>query len=313
METSGKYLNNNKSILSMTNANILQQKLKNLKPQNEFFIGLDSDGCVFDTMEIKHKECFCPNFIKYFELQKVSKYAREVWEFVNLYSKTRGVNRFLALEKSIELLAERPEIKERGLHLPDMAPLKDWIAKETQLGNPALRAYAEKIDEPVIRKALTWSLKVNLDIEEMVYGMGPFPYAEKVLPIIGEKTDALVVSQTPVEALDREWEESDIKKYVQIIAGQEYGTKKEHLALAAKSKYPDNKILMIGDAPGDLQAAKANGVLFYPINPGHENQSWKRFYEESLDRFLNLEFDDEYQQKLIDEFNTFLPEKPNWN
>lgn len=297
----------------MTNANLLQQKLKELQPSNEFFIGIDSDGCVFDTMEIKHKECFCPNFIKSFDLQKVSKYARETWEFVNLYSKTRGVNRFLALVEAMELLGQRPEVKEWDINIPDMAPLKKWISKETRLGNPALKSYAQQVNDPIIDKALAWSLKVNKDIEDMVYGMGPFPYAEKVLPKIQEKADALVVSQTPVEALEREWEESDIKKYVHIIAGQEYGTKTEHLDLAAKGKYPDNKILMIGDAPGDLNAANANGVLFYPINPGNENQSWKRFYEEALERFFNLQYDGEYQQALKDEFNACLPEKPNWN
>ena len=29
-------------------------------------------------------------FVKHHNLQAVSKYAREVWDFVNLYSKTRG-------------------------------------------------------------------------------------------------------------------------------------------------------------------------------------------------------------------------------
>ncbi len=56
-----------------------QQSLIELQPTKEFFIGIDSDGCVFDTMEIKHKECICPNFIKHYELQSVSRYAREVW------------------------------------------------------------------------------------------------------------------------------------------------------------------------------------------------------------------------------------------
>ena len=32
--------------------------------RNDFFIGIDSDGCVFDTMEVKHKECFIPNMIQ---------------------------------------------------------------------------------------------------------------------------------------------------------------------------------------------------------------------------------------------------------
>jgi hypothetical protein len=49
-----------------------QEHLLALKPEKEFFIGIDSDGCAFDTMEIKQKECFCPNFIKYFRMQPVS-------------------------------------------------------------------------------------------------------------------------------------------------------------------------------------------------------------------------------------------------
>ena len=63
-----------------------QAELKNFKPEHEFMVGIDSDGCAFDTMEIKHKECFIPNIIKYWNLQPVSKYARSAAEFVNLYS-----------------------------------------------------------------------------------------------------------------------------------------------------------------------------------------------------------------------------------
>lgn len=66
-------------------------------PKHAYLVGIDSDGCAFDTMELKHKECFIPNTIHYWGLQGVSKYAREAAEFVNLYSKSRGVNRFPAL------------------------------------------------------------------------------------------------------------------------------------------------------------------------------------------------------------------------
>ncbi len=296
----------------MSDMNQLQQQLKDLKPTKEFFIGIDSDGCVFDTMEIKQKECFCPNFIKYFDLQKISKYARETWEFVNLYSKTRGINRFIALIEAVELLKSRPEVQEWEVELPDLSPLKEWVKKESKLGNPTLKTYAEQQNDPMIDKVLAWSLKVNEDVADMVHGMGPFPFAGKALVKIHENADALVISQTPVEALEREWEESDIKKYVHVIAGQEFGTKTEHLALAAKGKYPDTKILMIGDAPGDLKAAKTNGVLFYPINPGHENASWKRLFEEGLDRFFAQNYEGQYQDSLIEEFNAYLPEKPTW-
>ena len=32
--------------------------LAELAPQNSFFVGIDSDGCAFDTMGIKHSLCF---------------------------------------------------------------------------------------------------------------------------------------------------------------------------------------------------------------------------------------------------------------
>jgi len=69
------------------------EPLAALQPKHDAFIGIDSDGCAFDSMEIKHKECFIPNIIKHWDLQPVSKYAREAAEFVNLYSKWRGINR----------------------------------------------------------------------------------------------------------------------------------------------------------------------------------------------------------------------------
>jgi phosphoglycolate phosphatase-like HAD superfamily hydrolase len=289
-----------------------QQELKDLQPTREFFVGIDSDGCAFDTMEIKQKECFCPNLIQHWELQKVQKYAREVWEFVNLYSKTRGVNRFLAVIEAFRLINERPEVKARGFQTPDIKPLIDWTEKESKLGNPALEKYAGEVNDPIIDQALRWSKAVNETVTEMVYGMPPFPMVRESLIKIQDKADAIVVSQTPVEALEREWKENDIEQYVRVIAGQEYGKKSEHLAWAAKGKYPDDKILMIGDAPGDMKAAQQNGVLFFPINPGHEEDSWKRFHDEALDKFFNGQYAGEYEKKLIAEFEGFLPETPPW-
>jgi phosphoglycolate phosphatase-like HAD superfamily hydrolase len=289
-----------------------QQLLKNLKPENEFFIGFDSDGCVFDTMEIKHKECSCPNYIKYYGLQSVSKYAREVWEFVNLYSKTRGVNRFIALLESIRLLGEREEVKRRNAKMPDLTSVLEWTKKETKLGNPALKDYAARVNDKMINTTLEWSLAVNEMIADMVYGIAPFPFVKEVLEKIDGVADSIVVSQTPVEALEREWVENKMDGYVRAIAGQEFGTKTEHLALAAGGKYPKDKILMIGDAPGDRKAAEANGVLFFPVNPGNEEASWERLFKEGLDRFFNGTYAGAYQKELIKEFESYLPEQPPW-
>ena len=49
-------------------------------------------------------------------------------------------------------------------------------------------------------------------------------------------------------------------------------------------------VLLIGDAPGDYRAAEANGCLFFPINPGHEEESWRQFVDEGCDRFLSGRF-----------------------
>ena len=287
-------------------------QLISLKPEKEFFIGIDSDGCAFDTMEIKQKECFCPNFIKYFTLQPVSKYARETWEFVNLYSTNRGCNRFLAVSETLKLMGMRPEIQARGFTVPSAAQLVEWTKKETKLGNPTLKLYAAEINDPFISKTLEWSLKVNEDIEKMVFGITPFPFVKECLDKMKSRADAMVVSQTPFEALKREWEENKIDHYLRMIAGQEHGTKTEHLKYAAKGKYQDDRILMIGDANGDLKAARSNGVLFFPINPGKEEESWERLLNEGMDRFFAGTFKGDYEDKLIKEFETYLPEHPHW-
>jgi len=289
-----------------------QKILKDLKPEKEFFIGIDSDGCVFDSMEPKQKEFFCPNVLRYFGLLPVSKVARETWEFVNLYSRTRGINRFLALLEFARLLSDRPEVAARGLEAPDFSSLKTWTRKETKLGNPALKEYASHTDDAMIHRVLEWSEKVNEEIGMWVKGLKPFTGVRESLEIIKDKADAMVVSQTPVEALEREWEENGIGGYVRIIAGQEYGTKTEHLALAAKGKYADDHILMVGDAPGDMKAARTNGVLFFPVNPGHEEASWERLHKEALDRFFEGTYAGAYEEALVKEFDKYLPEEPNW-
>lgn len=286
--------------------------LKELKKENDFLIGIDSDGCAFDTMEVKHKECFIPNIINDWDLQAISKYAREVAEFVNLYSVWRGTNRFPALVKVFDLLMERDEVVKRGFKVPQATSLRKWIATETKLGNPALEKTVKETGDPVLTQTLRWTINVNKSVEKIVRGVPPFPCVRESLTKITEAADALVVSATPGEALVREWEEHDIAKYVRVIAGQEMGTKKECLGFAKAGRYADDHVLMIGDAPGDLKAAKDNNVLYYPINPGNEDLSWKRFYEEALDKFINGTYAGVYEANLITEFQKYLPETPPW-
>lgn len=281
-----------------------------IEPKHEFFVGIDSDGCVFDSMELKHKECFIPNIINYYELQAISKYAREAAEFVNLYSKSRGINRFPALIETLEWLQKRPEVKARGVSITIPQSLRDWVATETKLGNPALEKKVAAEGGLDLAHALKWSVAVNEDIAAMVRGVPPFPMVRESLAKLASQSDIVVCSATPNEALEAEWEEHDVKKYVVAVCGQESGNKKETLTNAAK--YAANHSLMIGDAPGDYSAAKANNTLFYPINPGNEEQSWQRFFDESIDKFYDGTFAGAYQKMLLDEFDRYLPEKPSF-
>jgi phosphoglycolate phosphatase-like HAD superfamily hydrolase len=286
--------------------------LRSFKPSHEFFIGIDSDGCVFDSMEVKQKEFFIPNALKYFDLYAISKILQETWEFVNLYSIYRGGNRFTSLIKVFELLHERKEIRDTGFKLPDLSSLKEWVKTETKLGNANLLIFFESHYNPDLEKVVRWTEAVNKEITDCLRSIPPFPHAKSVIEKTSAFADLIIVSQTPLEALDREWKEHDLKKFVNTIAGQEHGTKTEHIALAAKGKYPDNKILMIGDAKGDLDAAKNNEILFYPIIPGKEDKSWERFINEGLERFIKDMFAGTYEESLLNEFRKSLPDTPPW-
>ena len=278
--------------------------------KHDFLVGIDSDGCAFDTMEVKHKECFIPNIINSYNLQGVSKYAREAAEFVNLYSKSRGINRFPALLEALDWLRRRPEVIARKVPIPIPRGLAEWIKRETKLGNPALEKAATATSDPDLKQALEWSKEVNRTVERIVRNVPPFPFVRESLEKLAAHADLFVVSATPNEALVREWEEHDLNKYVAAICGQEVGTKKESLTNARK--YPPGQTLMIGDAPGDYEAAVANDALFFPINPGAEEASWRRLHDEGIERFLAGNFAGAYQQQLLKEFDKYLPEKPPW-
>ncbi len=288
------------------------QEFISLKPQHNFLVAVDSDGCAFDTMEIKHKECFIPNFIKYFGLQAVAKYAREAAEFVNLYSKWRGANRFVAYLLALDLLRERPVVKARNVDVPTLPGLRAWINRESKLGNPTLQAEVERTDDPDLKLCLAWSTAVNDAVADMVHDIPPFPLVRESLANVSQWADIIVVSATPQEALIREWEEHDLSRYVRFIAGQEVGSKKEILEAAMKDKYEPSRVLLIGDAPGDLKAAKANGALFFPVNPHAEEKSWELFYLQAANRFKAGTYGGPYEDSLIEDFEKLLPDTPPW-
>ncbi|MCS7240662.1 MAG: HAD hydrolase-like protein [Candidatus Bipolaricaulota bacterium] len=292
-------------------------KLLAYQPAQKFLVCLDSDGCAFDTMGIKQRECFTPWMIAYFGLQPVAQAARECKEFADLFSKTRGANRHITLKRILsELLPGHPQVQRRGFRVPQLPHYFAWVERcPDELSNEGLKkAIVQAKTEEERREfelVLAWSERVNWAIKEIVKGIPPFPYVRETLARLQNVADVVVVSQTPVEALEREWAEHGIDKYVRLICGQEMGTKSQQIAATARH-YPKDHVLMIGDAPGDLEAARENRVLFYPIIPGHEEDSWEEFYRVGLDRFLSSTYKGAYEEEKIAQFERALPERPPW-
>ena len=286
--------------------------LRSFTRQHDSLVGIDSDGCVFDSMEIKQKRCFHGEIIDQWGLQEIAPHVRQVAEFVNLYSTWRGSNRFVALLKMFELLEEWDVIQSSGVHLPDLSALRDYVNSGLPLSNDTLKAEAEKSGHEELHRVYAWSCAVNDRVERVVKEVPLFRGVRETLDKMKAQSDLIVVSQTPTEALAREWEQHGLREYVHLLAGQELGTKNDHLQWATTDRYPLHRVLLIGDAPGDRKAAQAVNTFFYPINPGHEEASWKRLHDEAYDRFITGEFDAAYQEALIKEFEVLLPEIPPW-
>ena len=285
--------------------------LINFFPKFETFVGIDSDGCVFDTMEIKQKGHFHPAIIRQWGLEAIETQVRAAAEFTYLYSPYRGLNRFLGLCKTFELLNDWPEARDKA-PLPDPTDLHIYCDSGLPLSNATLKSEAERTGSRLLTEAHQWSVDLNEDIDRNMPDPPVFQGAEDALKRIARKSDAIVVSQTQAVALLKDWYRDDLAQYVSVIAGPELGSKIDDFNMAAVDRYPANRILMMGDAPGDMAAAQAIGCNFFPINPGHEVGSWERFMDEGYSAFLDGGFSDEYQKQLIKEFKALLPGIPPW-
>jgi phosphoglycolate phosphatase-like HAD superfamily hydrolase len=286
--------------------------LRNLIPRHAYLACIDSDGCVFDTMKVKQTKFFHTRIIEIWGLEAIEPCVRKVAEFINLYSQSRGQNRFQSLVQLFEMLPARPEIKDADLKLPVLKDLKAFVTSGKPLGNPSLQEELDRTGSEELATVMEWSKTVNNDIATKMGRIPPFEWALKAMDKIKDTSDMIVVSQTPEEALVREWDENNLTDHLSVIAGQELGTKSEHIQFAAKDRYPPKKVLMIGDAPGDQKAAKANKACFYPINPGKEEASWERFCNEAYSKFIDGTYKGAYEAAVIAEFNELLPKDPPW-
>src|SRR4051812_13251708 len=195
----------------------MSAELKQFRPSKSFFVGVDSDGCAFNSMEVKHNDCFSVALVRTYGLGAISRPVHQVWDFVNLYSQTRGCNRFKAVLHAFDLLREMPRVQHSGVAIPELPHVREWVKSESNLSNPRLGQLLEtasgaRHDE--LARLLEWSKTVNRYVEEIVHHLPPVAGVRESLIRLGERADVMVVSATPAEALRREWAEHGIDKHV---------------------------------------------------------------------------------------------------
>ena len=262
-----------------------------LTNESPFVVCIDSDGCAMDTMDIKHIRFFGPLAAKYFEIKNQEVYLKE-WNRVNLFSETRGINRFKGLLLSLEFAKEHSEAIE------DFTVFANWCNHTTSLSNQSLEEEITKHNDPVLVKALEWSKAVNHGIEtELVGEDKPFEGVKSALEEISKVAQIAIVSSANSEAVNSEWKRHELMPFVSEFFGQERGSKAAAIKEIKSLGFEKEKILMVGDAPGDLDAAKVNEVHFYPILFGKEKESWETLVTKILPEFIDGHYDDkEYQE-----------------
>ena len=262
--------------------------LDDFKRNHSFAVCVDSDGCAMDTMNIKHIRCFGPCMVAEWGLEAWRDEILTRWNEINLYSGTRGINRFKGLAMALG------EINARYTPINGIEELRAWTDTAAELSNDAVGK--EAVRHPIFGKALAWSRAVNRSIEALPQEeVKPFAGVKEALAAAHERADVIVVSSANPEAVRDEWRRFGLLEHVDLLCTQEMGSKAYCISRLKEKGY--GAILMCGDAPGDEAAAAQNGVLYFPILVNREAESWKQFTEEALSRFLEGSYAGAYQEE----------------
>ena len=278
--------------------------LKQYQKQKEYLICVDSDGCAMDTMDIKHIQCFGPCMVEEWGLSEWRDPILERWNDINLYTMTRGINRFKGLAMALQ------EIDAQYLEIPELAVLTQWVEESDELSEPALERTIAQKDCISLRKALSWSKEVNRQIDALPFeAKKPFAGVKEALAFAHEKADIAIVSSANLKAVEEEWEGYGLLEHVDILLAQDTGSKAYCIQELLKKGYESSHVMMTGDAVGDYEAAKKNRVNYYPILVRKEKDSWTEFQEEAVNRLVEGRFAGDYQEKKVFEFTENLKEK----
>ena len=241
--------------------------------KHDFLVCVDSDGCVMDTMNCKHFHCFGPCMVAEWGLEKWKDEILARWNVINLFSMTRGINRFKGLAMALG------EINEKYKPIVGITYLQHWADTAPALSNDAVAAAAASADcldaRIVFEKALSWSKAVNAAIVKLPEELKvPYAGAKEGLAAAHTFADVAMVSSANRDAVEEEWGKFGLLEHTDIVLAQDVGSKAACIAEMMKFGYDPTNVVMIGDAPGDCDAAEKNGVWYYPILVNHEKASW---------------------------------------
>ena len=257
--------------------------------KHDYLVCVDSDGCVMDTMNCKHFNCFGPCMVDEWELHEWKDAILERWNVVNLFSMTRGINRFKALAVCLS------EIDRQYKKIEGIEALLHWAETAPALSNDgAAKAAAEAADPAaklVLEKALSWSKAVNAAIVKLPEELKvPYEGAKEGLAAAHQFADVAMVSSANRDAVEEEWGKFGLLEHTDIVLAQDIGSKAACIKEMLKFGYDLDKVVMIGDAPGDSDAAEKNGVHYYPILVNHEKESWDEATKVAFDKLRSGEY-----------------------
>ena len=268
--------------------------------KHDYLVCVDSDGCVMDTMNCKHFHCFGPCMVDEWELGEWKDAILERWNVINLFSMTRGINRFKGLAMALG------EIHTQYKPITGIEALQHWADTAPALSNDGVAKAAAEAADPdaklVFEKALSWSKAVNAAIVELDEALKvPYNGAKEGLAAAHQFADVAMVSSANRDAVEEEWGKFGLLEHTDIVLAQDVGSKAACIKEMLKFGYDINKVVMVGDAPGDCDAAEKDGVHYYPILVNHEKESWDEAIAVAFGKLQSGEYA-EYGAKKKQEF-----------
>ena len=270
---------------------------KDFKRKKDFLVCVDSDGCAMDTMDCKHIHCFGPKIIDEWGLEAWREEILARWNEINLYSMTRGINRFKGLNMMLT------EVNEKYTPIEGLTDLTAWVNSGAAPSNDALQKAIDETGSLILKKVLSWSKAVNEAINALPDSMKlPYPGVKEALALAHESADVAIVSSANPGAVLEEWKKYGLLPHTDVVCAQDVGSKAFCIAELLKQGYAPDHVLMCGDAPGDMDAAQQNGVFYYPIRVRQEKENWEEFVSEGFGRLLDGTYAGAYQRSKIDAF-----------